>query len=67
MRRSRLTSSARRSDIEAELADIMIYCLLMAHDIGIDVEAAIEDKLAENERKYPPEKSRGTSAKYTEL
>jgi dCTP diphosphatase len=58
---------ARRSDLERELADILIYCLLLAHDTGVDPVAAIEAKLAENAAKYPPEKARGSRAKYTEL
>ena len=56
-----------RLNIERELSDIMIYCLLLAHDLGIDPEKAIEAKLAENETKYPAEKSHGSRAKYSEL
>ena len=58
---------ARRDDLERELADVVIYALLMAHETGVDVEAAIASKLAENDSKYPAEKSRGSRAKYTEL
>lgn len=56
-----------RTDIERELADIAIYCLLMAHDTGIDLEAAIAAKLTENNQKYPAEKARGSRSKYTKL
>jgi len=55
---------ARRPDLERELADILIYCLLLAHDTGIDTRRAIEEKLDENQEKYPIEKSRGSSRKY---
>jgi NTP pyrophosphatase (non-canonical NTP hydrolase) len=58
---------ARRGDIERELSDIMIYCLLMGHDLGIDVEAAITAKMLENERKYPLSKAGGSSRKYDKL
>jgi dCTP diphosphatase len=58
---------ARRTDLERELADIMIYCLLMAEQAGIDPEVAIRAKLAENAAKYPADKARGNRAKYTEL
>jgi dCTP diphosphatase len=58
---------ARRGDLERELADILIYCLLLAHDTGVDPVAAIETKLAENAAKYPQDKARGSRAKYTEL
>jgi len=58
---------ANREDIARELADIAIYCLLMAHESGIDLEAAITEKLCENAAKYPVGKARGSRAKYTEL
>lgn len=57
----------RRAEIEAEVADVMIYCLLLAHDAGIDVEAAVLAKLDDNAKKYPAAKARGKSTKYTEL
>jgi NTP pyrophosphatase (non-canonical NTP hydrolase) len=56
-----------RADIGRELADIVIYSLLMAHDTGIDVEAAIGEKLRENEDKYPVSKAAGSRTKYTKL
>jgi NTP pyrophosphatase (non-canonical NTP hydrolase) len=58
---------ARRTDLERELADVVIYALLLAHDTGVDLEAAIATKLAENADKYPPDKARGSRSKYTEL
>jgi dCTP diphosphatase len=57
----------RRPEIAAELADVMIYCLLLAHDTGVDPSAAIDAKLVENAAKYPADKSRGSRAKYTEM
>jgi dCTP diphosphatase len=57
----------RRADVERELADILIYCLLLAEDAGIDPAAAIQAKLAENAAKYPADKARGSRVKYTEL
>ena len=59
--------AARKPDVERELADVMIYCLLFAHDAGIDLNEAIARKLEENDAKYPAEKARGNRAKYTEL
>jgi len=40
---------------------------MMAHDLDIDLERAILDKMERNEEKYPVDKSRGKSSKYTEL
>ena len=50
-----------------ELADVLYYTLLLAHDQGIDVEAAFTRKMERNAAKYPVELSKGSSAKYTEL
>ncbi len=58
---------SRREDLERELADIAIYTLLMAHEVGIDLEAAIAAKLAENDAKYPAEKVTGSREKYDRL
>ena len=59
--------SARRKKIEEELADVVIYALEFANATGIDVAAAIESKMEANGKKYPVEKARGRSDKYTEL
>lgn len=39
----------------------------MAHDQGIDLKAALLEKLQRNAEKYPVDKARGSSKKYTEL
>ncbi len=57
----------RRAKIEEELADVIIYALEFANMTGIDVAAAIQAKMTANARKYPVEKARGRSDKYTEL
>ena len=53
------------SALKKEMADVMIYLLFMAHDLGIDLEQAVLDKLEENARKYPVEQAKGRSDKYT--
>jgi len=50
-----------------ELADVLYWTLLLAHDLGIDLEAAFERKMRQNERKYPREKARGRPDKYDVL
>lgn len=40
--------------LEEELADVLIYCMSLANQTGIDVSSAIEDKLAKNAKRYPP-------------
>ena len=51
--------------IKEELADVLIYSLLMAHELDLDVCKIIQDKLAVNEKKYPVDRSYGSSLKYT--
>lgn len=50
-----------------ELADVMGWVFILAHDFNIDLGSALDNKLAKNGIKYPVEKSRGSSKKYTEL
>ena len=57
----------RREAISQELADVAVYVLELADNLGIDLLEAIERKMALNEAKYPVEKARGSAAKYTEL
>ena len=57
----------KRDKIEEELADVMMYCLLLADNRGINVEEIIRKKLEANRKKYPIEKSYGKSNKYHEL
>lgn len=50
-----------------ELADVMMYCVLMADTIEVDIIKIMEDKIKKNSLKYPIEKSKGNSKKYTEF
>ncbi len=57
-----------KSDMaKKELADVVIYCIYMADNLGIDLAEAVCEKIDDNAKKYPVEKSRGSSRKYTEL
>jgi phosphoribosyl-ATP pyrophosphohydrolase len=56
-----------RHRIVNEIADVLIYALLAAHEAGVSPSEAIRQKLTENAIKYPVGKSRGTAAKYNEL
>jgi dCTP diphosphatase len=53
------------SDIGEELADIVIYSLSLANALGLDLSEVILAKMEKNIRKYPSEKVRGKSHKYT--
>src|SRR5476651_674535 len=58
---------AKRGKIAEEVADVIIYALEFANATKLDVAATIEAKMVANAKKYPVEKSRGRSDKYTEL
>ena len=50
-----------------ELADVMVYCIHMADALDVDIAEIINNKMDKNEKKYPVEKAKGNSKKYTEL
>jgi len=50
-----------------ELSDILHWVLLIAHDLEIDLDDAFRRKLEANALKYPIDKSKGRSTKYTDL
>ncbi|MGE5669726.1 MAG: nucleotide pyrophosphohydrolase [Betaproteobacteria bacterium] len=50
-----------------EVADVLLYLIRLADQLGIDPVAAAKRKILANAEKYPVHKARGTSKKYTEL
>lgn len=57
------TDDADVGTARRELADVMIQCLNLADALGVDPLEIVSEKLAINERNYPVELSRGSSAK----
>jgi NTP pyrophosphatase (non-canonical NTP hydrolase) len=56
-----------RQHVLEELADVMNYCVQMASKLDVDLDEIVNMKLDQTEKKYPIEKAKGTSKKYTEL
>jgi NTP pyrophosphatase (non-canonical NTP hydrolase) len=52
-------------EIGEELADIVIYALSLANNLGLDLSETVLAKMEKNIRKYPSEKVKGKSHKYT--
>jgi dCTP diphosphatase len=52
--------------VQEELADIQIYLIRIADKLNVDLMGAVSKKIDANARKYPSEKVRGSSKKYTE-
>lgn len=46
-------------NIKDEIADVMIYCLMLADDLDLSVEEIIKNKIKKNGKKYTIEKSKG--------
>ena len=51
--------------IKEELADVLIYALLLGDNLDLDISEIIADKLDKNNQKYPAEKAYGKADKYT--
>ena len=62
-----LSVEKKKEKIEEELADVLIYCGLMADETGLNIDEIITKKLRQNEEKYPTNKAYGKSEKYTNL
>ena len=50
-----------------EIADVLLYLVRLADKLDIDLLAEATQKIQINADKYPIEKARGSSKKYTEL
>jgi NTP pyrophosphatase (non-canonical NTP hydrolase) len=60
-------AAEHKERVSEEIADVAIYLVELADITGIDLAKAIEAKLEKNARKYPVDKARGVSTKYTDL
>ena len=58
-------TDADKTHLGEEMADVLLYLVRMADRCGVDLGAAAEAKLEKNARKYPADRARGSSAKYT--
>jgi dCTP diphosphatase len=62
---SRHPSSEAMKEIRKEVADVFKAILYLAHELNIDPIEASYEKLAELKSKYPADRCRGSSSKYT--
>jgi len=56
-----------KTEIASEMADIAILLFEMAANCEIDLSAAVEAKLAQNDVRYSVEKAKGNNKKYNQL
>ena len=50
-----------------EIADVYVYLLDLCNKIGVDLVEITEKKMDKNELKYPVDKAKGNSKKYTQF
>lgn len=53
--------------IRDEIADVVIASLLLCDTLNLDLSKAVNEKMEQNNRKYPVEKHKGIAKKYNEL
>lgn len=59
--------AGKTASMKEELSDVVIYALLLADRLGMDLDAAVREKILVNAEKYPVKESYGNSAKYNTL
>jgi dCTP diphosphatase len=64
---SRALDPKAQAAVSDEIADVLLYLVRLGDQLGIDPVDAARRKLIENAQKYPADKARGSSKKYTEL
>lgn len=62
-----VSAEGKLDKIREELADVAIYCVLMADTCGLNLDEIVQEKLRVNDAKYPVDKAKGKSAKYNKL
>ena len=62
-----LADAAKKAGVAEEIADVVMFAMLLSDRLGIDLAEAIAAKLAANEQKYPVKLARGNARKYTDL
>lgn len=60
-----LEQDYNKQEVAYELADVLVYCYLLADSLKLDPNKIIKEKLAINAKKYPVKLVKGSSKKYT--
>lgn len=59
--------SEKKHLLEEEVADVAAYLFMLCHEANINIEKVIINKIQKNNVKYPIDRSKGNSKKYTEF
>ena len=63
---SAMPDAERLARIRAESADVLLYLIRLADKLGFDLLKAADEKIHQNEQRYPADKVRGSAKKYTQ-
>lgn len=58
--------SDKREQLEDEIADVAVYLSYLCHDLDIDLNQVVKNKMAKNAAKYPKDRVKGRADKYNE-
>lgn len=58
--------TSNENNIREELADIIIYSVMLANNLGVSIEELVKEKLKINTEKHSITKSKGKKEKYIE-
>ena len=64
---SRNLTAEELKNVKEELADIFIFLTYLCDEYKIDLLGEVKKKIDINEAKYPVDKAKGSSKKYTDL
>lgn len=64
---SRQLAPEQLAKVREEMADVLLYLIRLADKLDVDLVQAAADKIGRNAQKYPADKARGNSKKYTDL
>jgi NTP pyrophosphatase (non-canonical NTP hydrolase) len=65
-KQSQSLSADKKQLVAFEMADVMIYLLRLATELDVDLLQVVEEKIKINHERYPADKVRGSSKKYSE-
>ncbi len=57
----------KKDEIGDELADVLYWLIMLSNHYDVDLIESLNKKMEKNELKYPIDKAKGVSTKYSEL
>lgn len=61
------SEDADKEKVKEEIADVLIYSMLLSEKYGFNVKDIILEKISANRMKYPVDKVKGSAKKYNEI